>query len=232
VAATHTAARLMQERLPRLSNAVVAHLAAHLSEDTRDAVLGDAHELQLPPHQLTLELLWLVTQHQRSAWQHPRAWVALFGISLPSAFAAMGLSVTLWRNLASVEDAHSSGIPWHLAILGIAGIAWAWNCGRSLRTYAPATATIAAVAALLPAIYCLMQFPQGTGSAVSLFLLVPVFLLGSLGRRHSRAAVHPVLTATLLSMIFATLHPTQLWWLGPSWLYALTSRTLPPATAV
>jgi hypothetical protein len=210
----------------------LVELAARpLSQDERDAVLGDSLEAGDSPWQALCGVLGFVVRRQGLLWKSWRPWLAVFGVALPSSFLLTGVSLSVtctYERLMGFNMGHwaspgSAGVPTghegvllllcHIFLL----ISWSWTSGFALGSLSPRTLWWnAAPCSLLAVDSIVCSPPMGALLKLSLFLfLLPAIL----GVRHGVRAVRLNLGPAFLLAVTITVLMISAWTNSALWIF-------------
>jgi len=158
-----------------------------LTQEEREAVLGDLAEANENAGEALLSILGLVVRREAEHWKSWRPWVAAFGLALPASFPLMGLSVSVcWVFPKMLEATHSMQPQtslvlfsfWHLIpeLLMLTG--FAFTGGFLVGSLSRRTLWASALACLGPCLYCFAHFRTESLSGLSLLLFLAPALWG------------------------------------------------------
>jgi hypothetical protein len=161
-----------------------------LAPDEREAVLGDLLEAGESSWSAMLSVLGLVLRREAQLWKSWKPWVAAFGLTLPSSFMLMSLSLTfaeclplLSSNALGVKSHVSlthvivgTVIPETLMLLGMAFVD-----GYVVATLSRRTLWLSVVACLFPCLFCFERFRLHSLSPFCLMLFLLPAVWGVLG---------------------------------------------------
>ena len=216
-----------------------------LEGDEREAVLGDLAETGASAWKGLVEIFGLVMRREALIWSDWRPWVAAFGVSLPSSWLLMGVSLSVsctYERLAGLEvfvpcaPTGEEDFPLllcHIMLLMI----WAWTGGFVVGFVSRRTLWVSVIASLAPCVFCLTKFHQVALPRYCLLLFMPPALLGlhhglRLVRIKPGAAVVVATVATALMTWAWT--GGALWFLNwalvlPAWYIVMLAWTPRPA---
>jgi len=157
---------------------LVEGAAQLLERDEREAVLGDLVEARENAGRALLDVLGLVIRRQTILWKSWRPWLAAFGVSLPSSFLLMGISLSVtqlcqryaMRN-ADPAMVHAPGA-WMLLCQLLLLIGLSWTGGFVVGALSRRTIWMSAVLCFSPCLFCLARFRTASMSRMSLLLFL------------------------------------------------------------
>ena len=170
---------------------VWVELAARpLQRNEREAVLGDLQERDESTWSALLSVLGLVIRREAQLWKSWKPWVAAFGLTLPSSFMLMSLSLTFAECLPLLSSdalgvkSHiilthvivGTVIPETLMLLGMAFVD-----GYVVAALSRRTLWVSAVACLFPCLFCFERFRLHSLSPFCLILFLLPAIWGILG---------------------------------------------------
>jgi len=203
---------------------LVENTAQLLERSQREAVLGDLLEDGEGALQSLGGILSLVVRQQLSLWRNWRPWLAAFGVSLPSSFLLMGVSLSVSR---AWHDRFGFGTQLSQLLL-LTG--WSWSIGYLVGILSKRTVWISAFLCCSPCLFCLARFRVPQLSRFSLYLFLLPAIWGALqGLRKVRLSLPAVLSLALTVTSFA-IASHQSWILiatlsWPAWYLAARARS-------
>jgi hypothetical protein len=161
-------------------------VAALLTREEREAVLGDLSEAGTSAWQGALEILGLVIRRQAALWYDWRPWLAAFGAALPGTLLLQGvsfwLSCTYYRLIGTAAcaacwtDGRAGLVLLLVHVLLL--ITWSWTSGFVVGSISRRTLWASVAISLCPCAYCLTMFRERSISRASLLLFIPPAILG------------------------------------------------------
>lgn len=223
---------------------LVESAAQLLARDEREAVLGDLAEAGENAGQALLDVVGLVIRRQALLWKSWQPWVAAFGVTLPSSFLLMGISLSVTKTYQHYARAVGNQLSVDRTMHAAAGpgigvlicqalllIGLAWTGGFVVGWLSRRTLWMSAAFCFSPCLFCLARFRMESPPRASLLLFLLPAVWGVLqGLRRIR--IHPQLAAALaLAITLLMLHAWSSrgeWvanWLliWPAWYMAATA---------
>jgi|HubBroStandDraft_6_1064221.scaffolds.fasta_scaffold10334_3 hypothetical protein len=197
-----------------------------LARDKREAVLGDLVEAGESTWQGLLGVLGLVFRQEAVLWKSWRPWLAGFGVTLPSSFLLMGVSLSVsWSYLTlrcpellqkSSLTLGSGTIVLLCKILLLIG--WSWTGGFVVGSVSRRTLWASMVLCYSPCLFCLSRFRVESLSRFCLCL----FLLPAIWGVHQGLRISTMRVSSALVLAAAITLMTL-----PSWNSAGQHRWSP-----
>jgi len=208
---------------------IVGFVSRLLGPDEREAVLGDLTEAGESGWRALSDVLGLVARREAAQWTSWQPWLAALGLALPASFLLMGLSVSVSAALLHAASLTSTDLaPFFCRLALLSGGAWAG--GVALASLSRRTLWTSAFFTVLPCSLCLVTFRTEGLSGFSLFLFLPVLILGVRhGLRAARiefrrwAAFSAALTLVTLTPALRGMWAPEWLLLWPGWYLAATA---------
>jgi hypothetical protein len=216
---------------------IVEQASRLLEREEREVVLGDIVETRERARDALCDVYGLVIRRQVLLWKSWKPWLAGFGVTLPSSFLLMGVSVSvswsfqrllcpnLLREASLTRESGLLVLLWQALLL----IGWAWSGGFLVGSTSRRTLWASAVLCWSPCLFCLSRFRIGALSrfCLLLFLLPAIWgvvrgMRGSKLRTSSALALALVVTILMIPALNAGVHS---WWVVPkislNWILSL-----------
>jgi hypothetical protein len=200
-----------------------------LARDEREAVIGDLVEAGESTWQGLLGVLGLVFRREATLWKSWRPWLAGFGVTLPSSFLLMGVSLSVswsYLTLRCPELLQKSSLTLGsgtivLLCKALLLIGWSWTGGFVVGSVSRRTLWASMALCYSPCLFCLSRFRVESLSRFCLFLfLLPAIWGVHQGLRISKMklswAIALAIAITVL-MLPNWSSGAQHWWSPPRW---------------
>ncbi len=209
--------------MTKAPSVLLSATARLLEPDEREAVLGDLVEASEGPWESLGAVLGLAIRRQAALWRSGRAWLAAFGLAIPSSFLLMGFSVTVSRNyrqFAGPAISHATGLSlgsgvWLLLCNVVLLAGWAFAGGFVVGTLSRRTLWMSAALSAVPCLFCLERFRIESLSRFCLLLFLPAAVWGA---RRSLQIARVKLSSALILAITLTLLTIPTWTVKGAWI--------------